>query len=169
MPVTPFHFGPGAAVKAVMPRHFSLSVFCFAQIITDVETCYHLIRWEYPLHRWLHTYLGASAVAVFCIVVGRPLCQIALRVWNHWQNAPFKRYFHFDDRISVTSAIVGAFLGTYSHVFLDSVMHADVAPFRPFSAQNPLHGLVGWITLHALCLVLGVVGTWFLSASKRAG
>jgi hypothetical protein len=38
MPFTPYHFGPGALVKAIMPRHFSFTVFCFAQIVTDFET-----------------------------------------------------------------------------------------------------------------------------------
>jgi membrane-bound metal-dependent hydrolase YbcI (DUF457 family) len=91
-----------------------------------------------------------------------------LRIWRRWQDAPFKRFFYFDDRISIASAIVGAFLGTYSHVFLDSIMHADVEPFRPFSAQNPSYNLINWIALHAFCLVLAAVGTFFLSASKHA-
>jgi hypothetical protein len=169
MPFTPFHFGPGAAIKAVMPRHFSFTVFCFAQIITDFETGYYLVHGEYPLHRLFHTYLGASAVAVFCILVGQPLCQLALRIWNRWQNAPFKRYFYTSDRIPMMSATVGAFIGTYSHVFLDSIMHSDVEPFSPFSAQNPLHHIVGWLTLHTLCLVLGIVGTLWLSARKKTG
>jgi membrane-bound metal-dependent hydrolase YbcI (DUF457 family) len=67
----------------------------------------------------------------------------------------------------VTSATVGAFIGTYSHVFLDSIMHSDVQPFSPFSSQNPLHHIVSWLTLHALCLVLGVVGALYLSIRKN--
>jgi hypothetical protein len=79
MPFTPFHFGPGAAVKAVAPRYFSFTVFCFAQIVTDLETAYYMLRGEYPLHRWLHTYLGATIVAVLCSLIGRPICKVALR------------------------------------------------------------------------------------------
>ena len=37
MPITPFHFGPGAAVKAVAPRHFSFTVFAFSQVMIDLE------------------------------------------------------------------------------------------------------------------------------------
>lgn len=168
MPFTPFHFGPGAAIKALMPKYFSFTVFCFAQIVTDFETGYYLVRGEYPLHRWLHTYLGASTVAVFCILVGWPLCQLALRIWNRWQNAPFKSYFYTSDPISLTSATLGAFIGTYSHVFLDSIMHSDVEPLSPFSPRNPLYYIVSWLTLHALCLVLGMVGALYLSTRKSA-
>src|SRR5688500_13167370 len=72
MPVTPYHLGPGAAIKAVMPRHFSFTIFCFAQIVTDSETAYYILQGEYPLHRWFYTYLGATIVAVACVVVGLP-------------------------------------------------------------------------------------------------
>ena len=128
MPFTPFHFGLGSAVKAVMPRHFSFTVFCFAQIVTDFETAYYFLRGEYPLHRCLHTYLGATVVAACCVLVGRPVCQAALRAWSRWRSAPFKHYFPVTDRISFASAVISAFIGTYSHVFLDSIMHADVEP-----------------------------------------
>jgi len=167
MPFAPFHVGPGAAVKGVMPRHFSFTVFCFVQIVTDFETAYYIIRDEYPLHRWLHTYLGASIVAGVCVPVGRPLCQLALRVWNRWRNAPFKRYFPSTTHISVTSAIMGAFIGIYSHVFLDSIMHADVEPFNPFGTQNPLYRIISLVTLHALCIVLGVLGIVYVSAHSQ--
>lgn len=167
MPFTPFHFGPGAAVKAVLPRYFSFTVFLFAQIVTDLETAYYFLQGEYPLHRWLHTYLGATVVAGFCVLVGRPVCQAALRAWNRWQDAPFKRYFHFADRISVLSAVISAFIGTYSHVFLDSIMHADIEPFRPFSAENALYRIISLFTLHALCIVLGVFGTWSVVSRSR--
>ncbi len=33
MPFTPFHMGPGTAIKAVTGRHFSLTIFGFAQVL----------------------------------------------------------------------------------------------------------------------------------------
>ena len=147
-----------------MPRHFSFTIFCFAQIVTDFETIYHILQGEYPLHRWFHTYLGATVVAIGCVVVGRPVCQAALRTWSRWEKAPFKHYFAETERISVGTAVISAFIGTYSHVFLDSIMHADVVPFAPFSTRNPLYGIIGLFTLHALCVALGALGTWYLAS-----
>lgn len=163
MPVTPYHFGLGAALKAAIPRSFSFMVFCLAQIITDCETAYYMVRGEYPLHRGLHTYLGATWVALFCIAVGRPLCQFALRLWGDWRSAPFKRYFPAANTISWLAAVTGAFIGTYSHVFLDSIMHRDVRPFSPFSSQNPFYLLVSLATLHLFCFLLGVWGVWYIA------
>ena len=89
MPVTPYHFGLGAAIKALVPRWFSFTVFCFAQVVIDGETAYNLVRGAYPLHRWLHTYLGATVVAFACVIIGPPVCQFALRFWIAWDKAPF--------------------------------------------------------------------------------
>lgn len=55
-------------------------------------------------------------------------------------------------------AFLSAFLGTYSHVFLDSIMHSDVLPLSPFSTANPMLHLVSLPWLHLLCLALGVIG-----------
>ena len=37
MPFTPFHMGPGLAVKAVCGRYFSLVVFGFSQVAIDIN------------------------------------------------------------------------------------------------------------------------------------
>ena len=161
MPFTAYHLGPGAAIKAIMPRHFSFSVFCLAQIVTDCETGYHLVRGEWPLHRWLHTYAGASVVAGLCVLIGRPFRRAAVRLWHLWRSAPFKRYLSVSDDTSFVSTVMGAFLGTYSHVFLDSLMHGDIEPFWPWSTANPLYHFINIFVLHALCLLLGIIGVWY--------
>jgi hypothetical protein len=73
MPFTPLHFGPGAAIKAVMPTSFSFTVFVFSQIVMDLEPTYYLLRGDWPVHCFLHTYLGAAVVTGFSILAGKPL------------------------------------------------------------------------------------------------
>jgi membrane-bound metal-dependent hydrolase YbcI (DUF457 family) len=43
--------------------------------------------------------------------------------------------------LRMRAVTLGAIAGTYSHVVLDSLLHADMRPFAPFSAANPLLGL----------------------------
>jgi hypothetical protein len=43
-----------------------------------------------------------------------------------------------DAHITWPAAFIGAFAGTHSHVFLDSVMHADMPPPLPLSDANAL-------------------------------
>jgi hypothetical protein len=162
MPFTPFHAGPAVAIKAVIPRYFSFTVFCFVQLVMDGETAYHMIRYEYPVHRWMHTYLGATLVAFIGIIIGRPICQVALRIWTRWRDAPFRRFFPTEDRVSWTSAAVAAFVGAYSHVFFDSITHRDVEAFQPFSANNPLYSDAAALATHVFCFALGLIGTWYL-------
>jgi hypothetical protein len=167
MPFTPFHFGPGAAIKAAVPRRFSFTIFCFSQVVTDCETLYYMVQGLYPWHRFFHTYVGATLVAVFCVFVGRPICQFALRIWAQSPDVPFKQYFPTPTVIPWGSAATGALIGTYSHVFLDSIMHPDIKPLVPFSAANPLYLLVGPGTLHSVCLILGLVGAFYIALRNR--
>ena len=37
MPVTPFHVGPAAVVKAVFREKFSITIFAFSQILIDLQ------------------------------------------------------------------------------------------------------------------------------------
>jgi hypothetical protein len=169
MPVTPFHFGPGAAIKAVIPRHFSLMVFCFSQCIIDSEVIFFILKGEYPIHRWFHTYVGAVPVALFSILVGRPLSESVIRLWTAWRYAPFKDNFPAlsSTRISLWSAATGAFIGSFSHVFLDSLMHPDLVPMRPFSSANPLYGQIGLVALHVICVIAGALAVYLYAVRSR--
>jgi membrane-bound metal-dependent hydrolase YbcI (DUF457 family) len=61
---------------------------------------------------------------------------------------------------------MGAMIGTYSHVFLDSLAHADMRPLAPFSDSNPLFGVISADNLYLLCLGLGgLAGVLFLIIS----
>jgi hypothetical protein len=158
VPFTPFHMGPGLALKAIAGRHVSLMLFGFSQVMIDLEPAIRILRNDPFLHGFTHTYLGATLVALVSVALGRPICQWLL---DHWRPDPDSRFLSWlrgSGRIPWTAALWGAFLGTYTHVALDSIMHFDMAPFAPISEANPLLRLVsvGW--LHVLCVASGLVG-----------
>ena len=158
MPITPFHLGPGAAVKAIAPRHFSFTVFAFSQALIDLEPIGFFLYTGDPVHPYLHTYLGATLVFLASWWAGRPVCEWALRVWNAWLSPAQARWLAYETKISNRVAAVGAFIGAYSHVALDSIMHADMAPFAPFSGTRPWLYLVSVDTLQLLCVLAGIIG-----------
>jgi hypothetical protein len=166
LPFTPFHFGPGAAIKAAIPTRFSFTVFCYAQVVTDLESGYFLLRGQYPVHRFFHTYLGATLVGAFCALTGRPLCEWFLRIWPSALMSPLNTFFTGSARIPWRVAFFTAFVGTYSHVFLDSIMHPDITPLSPFTTANPMLHLVSVGLLHVLCLALGLAGALVLSRRR---
>ena len=53
---------------------------------------------------------------------------------------------------------LSAFIGSYSHVLIDSVMHSDVQPFYPFNLDNIFWGFISVSALHKACLYSGLIG-----------
>lgn len=150
MPVTPFHFGPGAALHAVAPRQISFLSFCAANVFIDCESLYNLVQGHYPVHAFFHGYLGATlmalAVVLMFVAVRRLASRVILPDLFGWK------------ALSVRTVGLGALLGAWSHVFLDSIMHPDVRPLAPFSGSNTFLHLVSVDMLHGACLVLGALG-----------
>ncbi len=162
MPFTPFHMGPGLALKAIGGRHFSLTMFGVTQVAMDIEPLVHMLSGDDILHGYTHSYAGATLIALAALTLGRPFCWMALAYWNRVATLRFLRWFRVSTEIGRIPALTGAFLGAYSHVFLDSFMHADMRPWWPFGADNGLlHAIpLGW--LHLLCLGSGLVGGMIL-------
>jgi len=158
MPITPFHLGPGAVVKAAAPRHFSFTVFAFSQALIDLEPIAFFLVTGDPIHPYLHTYLGASIVFMASWWAGRPVGEWAIRLWNAWLSPAQARWLASEPKISATAAALGAFIGAYSHVAIDSIMHADMRPFAPFWGGAPWLGIVTIETLQWLCVLAGVIG-----------
>lgn len=151
MPFTPFHMGPGILVKALLHGGFSLMVFGWAQILIDIQPLIVLLRGEGHLHGFSHSWLGAALIAPVAAVSGKPLSEYGLRVLGlSSADAPI--------RIAWWVAWASAFIGTFSHVLLDAIMHADMQPLYPLSERNALLGLLDVAGLHWFCVGSGVVG-----------
>ena len=150
MPFTPFHFGPGAAIHSAAPKHVSFLAFCGANVLVDVEPLYYIATDQYPLHRFFHTYVGVTliifATVTLFLLIRWMSRMVALPNPFRWQQLPLH------------SVVLGAAFGGYSHIVLDSVMHADIRPLAPFSSANALYGWISIDHLHWFCVVAGLVG-----------
>ena len=166
MPFTPFHLGPALAAKAASPRHLSFLVFASTQVVIDAEVGFYMVRGLWPVHRFLHTYLGATLVAVAAVVLGRPLLGLAIRGWNRLAAASRRGDLRIEPSIPFVAALSGALSGGYSHVLLDSVMHRDMRPFAPWSDSNGMLHLMSVDHLYLLCVALGALGGIALLASR---
>lgn len=143
--------GPGILIKALLQGSFSLMVFGWAQIIMDIQPLFVLITGEGRLHGFSHTLIGATLLAIFSILSGKYLSELGLsRLGITDNNNPVK--------ISWWVASFSAFTGTYSHVVLDSIMHADVDPYYLLAQGDSLYGMLTISQLHQLCLYSGLLG-----------
>jgi hypothetical protein len=150
MPFTPFHMGPGILIKALLQGSFSLMVFGWAQIVMDIQPLFVLITGAGHLHGFSHTYIGATLIAIFSALTGKYLSELGLFIIG------LNKKWHVKIRWWV--AFLTAFIGTYSHIVLDSIMHSDIRPFAPFSTSINLLGVISVSTLHLACIYSALVG-----------
>lgn len=169
MPVTPFHFGPGALLKVLVPSGVSWTVFALANVLIDLEPILMFLLTGDPAHPWLHTLSGAVTVATLAATLGCRPCEAMLRVWNSKLSPRQARWLGVEDRISRTAAWAGALLGTFSHLALDAFMHPDVRPLWPLVADNPWRGAVPLDVLHWGCVIAGILALpfWLLHLKHR--
>jgi len=150
MPFTPIHMGPGIFIKAIMRGGFSLMVFGWTQIVMDIQPLVVMITGEGDLHGFTHTYVGAVLIAIFSALTGKYLSELGLRILGIARENPIT--------ILWWVAFISAFIGSFSHVLLDSIMHADVEPFYPITMTNSMHGWLSVSALHKFCLYSGMAG-----------
>lgn len=144
MPITPFHFGPGAAVHAIAPRYVSFLSFCASNVLIDIEPLYYMLTGQYPLHRFFHTYIGAAIITVSTVFIFTMALKLAQKIKMPnvfgWKNLTFPSIFW------------GSFIGSYSHIIFDSIMHSDIVPLSPFSDSNPMYRIISLQNLHWFCI-----------------
>jgi hypothetical protein len=166
LPVTPFHFGPGLALKGIAAPVFSWSAFAAAQVLIDCESLYYLLQREYPVHRFFHSFVGAAAAGLVAglgllVVVRASAVAFPGRFATLVGSSSTAR-----GEVSILGALVGGLAGGLSHPLLDGIMHADVRPFMPWSSSNPFLGLVGLAPLHLACVAAALVGVVCLTVWK---
>lgn len=142
--------GPGILVKALLQGSFSLMVFGWSQIVMDLQPLVAIVTGEGKLNGFTHTYVGSTLIAVFAAVTGKYLSQWALVIFSNGAQRGIN--------IRWWVAFLSAFIGSYSHVALDSLMHTDIEPLSPFLQSNELLGLISVGALHKFCIYGGFVG-----------
>ncbi len=128
----------------------SFLAFCASNVLIDFESLYNLIHRRSQVHAFFHTYIGATLAALGVVCVFAVLRWVSAKIQIpdplRWKELTYRQ------------VIIGAALGAYSHVALDSVMHRDITPLVPLTADNTLLGLVSLGVLHWSCVVAGVLG-----------
>lgn len=157
MPFTPLHMGPGLLVRSLCRGGFSLVVFGWTQILMDLEPLWGMLTGRAQLHGWSHTYLGATLLAIVAAFSGKFAGEWGLKLLRLQEFLP----------ITWKGAAASAFVGAWSHVLLDSVMHFDIRPLAPFSGQNALLQLVSIEALHVFCVLTAMLGSALFMLRNR--
>lgn len=160
MPVTPLHLGIGACCKAVGQHRFSFMIFAGTQVLMDIEPLLGLIYdWQY-LHLYTHNFIGAVLIGSIALLIGKPISQWVLRSILNYKNW----------NISWRTAAISAYIGSFSHIFLDAFMHHDVYFFYPWLLKNPLLNLVPYSAIFYSCIcaiIFGGLTWWYIYQNKN--
>ena len=171
MPITPFHIIAGVAAKSIRPKYFSWTVFALANVLIDTEAVYYFFTTGSPAHKYFHTWVGATIIVILCATLGKYLCEIGLRVLNYVflneKYVPSLKWLQQGIKIDQFSAWSGAFIGAYSHIFLDSFVNLDMKPYFPFSDHNHLLGLISLKNTYYLCIGLFLFGMIILIKKNK--
>lgn len=159
MPFTPFHMGPAIVIKAAAGERFSLAVFGVAQIAIDIEPLIRLIRNDDITHGFMHTYIGGLAVGLAVAVLAKPICPPLIKIGNAVASLFGLAWLKEPSPISWPVVFSSALIGTISHVFLDSMMHADTHPLAPFSSDQTMLDAMSRDNIYLMCMVAGLAGS----------
>jgi len=147
LPLTPFHLGPTFAIGMIFQRQINMAAILLASTVIDVRTMYCFLN-NCHLHGPLHTYLGATVFAMAIIIVIYTSKNHLRKLSN---NLKIKQSY------SVKSIILGALVGAWSHVFMDSFMHYDITPFWPI-LENPFLGVISNQTNYNITIIGFIIG-----------
>ena len=152
MPLTPFHLGPALLLGLIFLRFLDFPTFLVANVIVDVEPILVILLnpVDYPLHGFLHTFLGGTILAF-------PLAWVMNKIRGFL--SPLLVFFKIEQESSFKKALLASLSGIYIHILLDSRMHLDIRPFYPFGFNPFLNRsmLVG-LELHMLCVWAFIAG-----------
>jgi membrane-bound metal-dependent hydrolase YbcI (DUF457 family) len=82
----------------------------------------------------------------------------AIRVWNGRLSESQARWLAVEPHVAPLPAAIGTATGAWSHVLLDSLMHSDMQPLAPFSAESGMIHLVTIAQLELFCVLTGALG-----------
>ena len=152
MPFTPFHWGPSSWIGLILFKIFDFSTLLVASIIVDIEPfCVFAFNAPWPLHGFLHSFLGGSIAAILTAIIlfllRKPIKRV-MAILKLSQDSSFKK-------ILWTS-----FFGVYSHLLLDSFLYREMNPFYPLES-NPFFGLFSSQQIYLFCGLSFLVGISF--------
>jgi membrane-bound metal-dependent hydrolase YbcI (DUF457 family) len=156
MPFTPFHFGPGLLIKSLTGRLFWLTSFVVANVLIDVEVLYYLWMRSRPFHRYAHSYLGGMVAGQLAGAGTYAAAILIARVWpGRWSFLPAGKS---SKSTLLFQSIAAGLAGGISHIFLDSLVHAEIQPFWPFATGNEFAGLISARAVYLGLALLGLLG-----------
>ena len=129
MPFTPFHIVSGTSLKSIFPKYFSWSTFALTNVLIDCEPLYYFFTTGALSHKFFHTIIGGSIIAIICATLGKPVCEFGLRIWNKNFKMENIKWLKTEIKISKISKLILDFqveLGTLNYSVFSNTKIKDM-------------------------------------------
>lgn len=151
MPFTPFHLGPILLLWSIF-LSLDLIALTIGATLIDIEGGLHLLGIYPVFHGVLHSFLGATIIAIVATVLSYE-AQNAL-------NESFKK------KANLGNIFVSGLFGAYSHVILDAYLYGEINLAWPLEWWNPFLGMVDLSTILEFSIVTFIVGVFIFILRK---
>lgn len=149
MPFTPYHIGPALLVGLPARRWLHAPTLILASVAVDVEPLYVIVTGvDYPLHGYLHTFLGAAALGLLVGVLMRVLDDLLAPLW---------RLLRLAGGRGLPSFLAAGVAGAVVHVLLDAPLYPEMAPLYPLPG-NPLYNPSLHLPVYRFCELAWLLG-----------
>jgi len=144
MPFTPYHWGPSSWIGLLLDKWLDFATLLIAGVIIDLEPgLVLLLKLDYPLHGFFHSFLGATSAAIILSIL---LYQTRNGI------APIMARLKLGQVSSFRKILGTSLLGVYSHILLDAPLYTDIKPFYPIGT-NPFYRLIPSSGIYLFCQI----------------
>ncbi|MFX0186089.1 MAG: hypothetical protein ACFE95_23645 [Candidatus Hodarchaeota archaeon] len=149
MPFTPFHWGASVLFQAliIILDPVALFVSSIAPDIEGITALFIFPRLGLPLHGILHSFFGATILGLITGISSwasfKHFIPKILEITSTNLNLP---------QYSLKISLLSAFIGTYSHIILDSPLYREMELFFPLKLGNPWYNIVPGNFVYFFCV-----------------
>lgn len=150
MPFILFHLGPSLWIGLILFKFLDFPSFLLTCITVDVEPlAVMFFGLQYPLHRFFHSFVGGSIVALLAALIMYTLRSNVRKFTNE---------FSLEQDSSFKKILWKSFLGICFHILFDAPLYTDIQPFYP-NTSNPLFGLFSSSQIYFFCSISFLIAT----------
>lgn len=153
MPITPLHFGILAPINHLLPGKVNNLAFWIVTLWLDASAiAYYVFGLEMGEFHGpkTHSFIAAFALSGLVAAVGAMFYSIKILIFNE------------DEMDNAMAWLLGAYLGGFSHILLDAMVHSEMLPFHPLPG-NPFY----WGGMEPVSILLVPLVIWLTAQYVR--
>lgn len=159
MPITPLHLGLLAPINHFFPKKVSNLSFILVTLWLDASAIAY-----YALGLEMGKFHGPDSHSLIAAMALSGTVAVAGFAWYIIQHLITRQA----NEHKALAWVFGAYLGGFSHILLDAMVHSEMLPFHPLPGNPFYWGGMEWVSLLLLPLFIWLIGQYALGTVALA-